>query len=272
VGAAIAWSAAWLVLGLLPTVLFAAYGRSGEAGAYAAVYLIERALSIDNVFVFIVLIAAFEIPTEEHERLVASGSIFAFVVRVPAILVGVALFEAAHLVSYILGALLLVLAWQTARGGGETAHSGGRALEWLRRRVRVSEHVARRWVVRREGRRALTPAALCLLALVLADLAFALDSIPAGLAISHRPVLLLSANLLALLGLRPLYQVVLLARERLRYMDQTIALLLALAALKLLLGDVVEVGPIASVLVVSAAFVLGVALSIWATRKRASAR
>jgi tellurite resistance protein TerC len=107
---------------------------------------------------------------------------------------------------------------------------------------------------------------------VLADLAFALDSIPAGLAISHRPVLLLSANLLALLGLRPLYQVVLLARERLRYMDQTIALLLALAALKLLLGDVVEVGPIASVLVVSAAFVLGVALSIWATRKRASAR
>src|SRR5947209_5309414 len=256
------WSAAWLLIGLLPTALFGVFGDSGQATSYAAVYLIERALSLDNVFVFVVLIAAFQIPAPEHNRLVSRGSLFAFAVRAPAIVIGVALFQAVRPISYALGLLLVALAWQTARADPGRVHAPGRVLAALQRRLPVSEHVERRWIVSRDGRRLLTPALMCLLALVLADVAFAADSIPAGLAISHEQLLLLSANLFALLGLRPLYQIVLIARARLRYMNHTIALLLLLAGLKLLASDIVEVGPVASLVAVSVIFAVGSAVSL----------
>src|ERR1700742_1598853 len=112
---AVIWSIAWLALGLLPTLWFGLFDSPHAASSYAAVYLIERALSLDNVFVFAVLIATFQIPAAERERLVSFGALSAFALRVPAILVGVAVFQASHFVSYVLGALLVLLAWQTAR-------------------------------------------------------------------------------------------------------------------------------------------------------------
>ena len=92
------------------------------------------------------------------------------------------------------------------------------------------------------------------------------DSIPAGLAISHQLPVLLTANLFALLGLRPLYQLIVIARARLRYINQTIAVLLLLAALKLLSSDIVHVGPAASLIVVGTAFAIGAAVSLSARR------
>jgi tellurite resistance protein TerC len=261
------WTLVWLVLGLLPTALIGAFGDSHEATSYAAVYLIERALSVDNVFVFVVLIAAFAIPAREHDRLVARGSLFAFAVRAPAILIGVALFNAAHVIAYAFGLLLLALAWQTARADTQRVHGGGRLQAMLARRLAMSEHIDRRWLVNRDGRTQVTPMLMCLLALGLADLAFAADSIPAGLAISHDRLLLLTANLFALLGLRPLYHAIVFARERLRYMNQTIAVLLLLAALKLLSSDIVEVSPAASLVAVCAVFALGSTASLYLTRR-----
>jgi tellurite resistance protein TerC len=267
-----AWSAAWLFIGLLPTALFGVFGDSGQATSYAAVYLIERALSVDNVFVFIVLMAAFEIPAPEHDRLVSRGSLFAFAVRSPAIVVGVALFEAVRPISYALGLLLVALAWQTARVDPGRVQGPGRLLAALQRRLPASEHVERRWVVSRDGRRQVTPALMCLVALVLADFAFAADSIPAGLAISREQLLLLTANLFALLGLRPLYRTILIARARLRYMNHTIAVLLLLAGLKLLAKDVVEIGPVASLAFVSVIFAVGSAVSLSTRRSTFSRR
>jgi TerC family integral membrane protein len=177
------WSALWLALGLVPTALFGLLHSSGSASAYAAVYLIERSLSLDNVFVFAVLIATFEIPAAERDTLISWGAFAAFALRVPAIVVGVALFEASHVVGYALGALLLVLAWHTARGGGE--QQGGSIVSFLRRRLPVGEHAGRRLLVLRDGRAQLTPMLLCLIAIMLADVTFAVDSIPAALAISH---------------------------------------------------------------------------------------
>src|SRR5690348_1482851 len=135
---AAAWSAVWLLIGLLPTALFGVFGDSGQATSYAAVYLIERALSVDNVFVFVVLIAAFEIPANEHDRLVSRGSLFAFAVRAPAIVIGVALFQAIHPISYALGLLLVALAWQTARADPGRVHRPGGLLATLQRRLPVS--------------------------------------------------------------------------------------------------------------------------------------
>jgi len=260
------WTAAWLVIGLLPTLIFAGSQGSHAGSEYAAVYLIERSLSLDNVFVFVVLIAAFEIPAAQQSRLVSIGSLVAFVVRVPAILVGVALFEAVHAISYAFGALLIAVAWQTARAGGEP-HGPGRAMRALQRRLPVSEPAGRRWIVKRDEGYAATPMLMCLIALVLADIAFAVDSIPAGLAISHDQILLLTANLFALLGLRPLYQLVVEARARLRYMNETISVLLGLVGVKLLSDELFHVGPVASLVSVVGVLTIGAALSVYAARR-----
>ncbi len=121
----------------------------------------------------------------------------------------------------------------------------------------------------RDGRREVTPMLLCLIAIVFADLAFAVDSIPAALAISSDTVLLLTANLLALLGLRALFKLVAIARQRLRYMDQTIAVLLGLVGLKLLAAEAVEVGPLASLAAVLIVLAAGTAVSLRASRASA---
>ncbi|HTA05137.1 MAG TPA: hypothetical protein VK774_02140 [Solirubrobacteraceae bacterium] len=259
---AVLWSLAWLFLGLLPALWFGLFDGPHAASSYAAVYLIERALSLDNVFVFAVLIATFEIPIPDRERLVSFGALSAFAMRVPAILLGVAVFDASQLVSYVLGGLLLVLAWQTARSSHEQPVGPSRVVGYLQRRLPVSEHVPRRWLVSREGRREVTPMLLCLIAIVFADLAFAVDSIPAALGISSDTVLLLSANLLALLGLRALFQLVAIARERLRYMDQTIAVLLLLVGIKLLAAEAVHVGPLASLASVLVVLSVGTVVSL----------
>src|SRR5262245_37855607 len=259
---AVLWSLAWLALGLLPTLWFGLFDDAHAASSYAAVYLIERALSLDNVFVFAVLIATFEVPEPERERLVSFGALAAFALRIPAILLGVAIFEASHVVSYVLGGLLLVLAWQTARSSHEQDSQPSRVVDYLQRRLPVSEHVPRRFLLVREGRREVTPMFLCLIAIMLADLAFAVDSIPAALAISSHTVLLLTANLLALLGLRALFQLVAIARRRLLYMDQTIAVLLLLVGVKLLGAEAVEIGPLASLGAVLVVLATGTAVSL----------
>jgi tellurite resistance protein TerC len=269
---ALLWSGVWLLLGLLPTLWFGLVEGAHTASSYAAVYLIERALSLDNVFVFAVLIAAFEIPGGDRDRLVSFGALSAFALRVPAILLGVAVFEASHFVGYVLGALLLVLAWQTARSREQHAPGPNRIVAYLQRRLPVSEHVPRRWLIRRDGRLEVTPMLLCLVAIMLADLAFAVDSIPAALAISHNATVLLVGNLLALLGLRALFQLVTVARERLLYMDRTIAVLLLLVGVKLLAAEVVEVGPLASLAAVVVVLAAGTVISLRASRAQADLR
>jgi tellurite resistance protein TerC len=270
VRSALAWSAAWLALGVLPTLWFGLFDSSHAASSYAAVYLIERALSLDNVFVFAVLIATFDIPGGERDRLVSFGALSAFALRIPAILLGVAVFNASHVVGYVLGGLLIVLALQTARSHGGESSGPSRVVAMLQRRLPVSEAHGRRWVIRRDGRREVTPLLLCLIAIVFADLTFAVDSIPAALAISNDATLLLTSNLLALLGLRALFQIVSIARERLRYMDQTIAVLLAMVGVKLLAAGVVHVGPLESLAAVGLVLGLGTAVSLRASRTRRS--
>jgi tellurite resistance protein TerC len=269
---ALLWSGVWLLLGLLPTLWFGLVEGAHTGSSYAAVYLIERALSLDNVFVFAVLIAAFEIPGGDRDRLVSFGALSAFALRVPAILLGVAVFEASHFVGYVLGALLLVLAWQTARSHEQQTPGPNRIVAYLQRRLPVSEHVPRRWLIRRDGRLEVTPMLLCLVAIMLADLAFAVDSIPAALAISHDATVLLVGNLLALLGLRALFQLVTVARERLLYMDQTIAVLLLLVGVKLLAAEVVEVGPLASLAAVVVVLAAGTAVSLRMSSAQADPR
>jgi tellurite resistance protein TerC len=259
------WSIGWLVVSLLAGVVVLVISNRDDAITYTTVYFIERSLSLDNLFVFIILFSYFGVPEERRARLLFWGIVAALVLRGAAILGGVALIEQFHFVIYILGVMLLVLAWRILGGVEENVDPDRNAM------VRVVRHFwpvtgefhGRHWFVRGDdGRRWATPLFLCLAAIVAADLAFAVDSIPAAFAITTDAVLIWMANVFALLGLRALFVLVEGLVRRFRYLDQTIAAVLALVGVKLLIEDVYKVGTLASLGVIAACFGVGIVASL----------
>jgi tellurite resistance protein TerC len=265
----LAWSLGWLVLGIAVTVVVLTLNGSEDGVNYLTVYLIERSLSLDNLFVFILLFAYFGVPQEHRARLLFWGIIAALVLRGLAILGGTALIEQFHVVLYLLGVLLLVLAYRIYRGVGEDVDPDKNLV------VRAVRHVfpvtdgfrEGHWFVREDGRRHVTPVFLCLAAIVAADLAFAVDSIPAAFAITRQPLIIWAGNVFALLGLRALFVLVEGLIKRFRYLDETIAVVLALVAVKLLIEELVKVGPLLSLAFVALAFAIGIAASLIADRR-----
>src|SRR5919206_205080 len=192
-----------------------------------------------------------------------SGAVF--------ILAGTAAINAFAPVTYVLGASLLLLAWWVSRGVEESVDPDRNLMVRLVRRVYpvTGEFHGGRWFVRKEGskRRYATPIFLCLAAIVFADLAFAIDSIPAAFAITRNPLLIWMGNVFALLGLRALFVLVESLVARFRYLDETIAVVLALVGVKLLIEDLVKVGPLVSLAAIAVAFTVGILLSIRADRR-----
>ncbi len=258
------WSLGWLVLSLVAAFVVLALDDGDAAVLYTTVYLIERSLSLDNLFVFILLFAYFGVPYELRARLLFWGIVFALVLRGLAIGGGIALIEQFEFVLYVLGVLLLVLAVRVWRGVQENVDPDRNLMVRLVRRFFpvVGAYRGHRWFVREEGVRYATPLLLCLAAIVFADIAFAVDSIPAAFAITRDPLLIWMGNVFALLGLRALFVLVEGLMRRFRYLDETIAVVLGLVAVKLLLEDVVHVSPEVSLAGVAVAFVIGIALSV----------
>jgi tellurite resistance protein TerC len=263
------WSLGWLLVSLAAGVVVLAVADGLAAVNYTTVYLIERSLSLDNLFVFLLLFAYFGVPGEHRAKLLFWGIVAALVLRGLAILGGVALVERFHFVVYVLGAALLLLAYRILRGMDENVDPERNLLvRAVRRLYPVDADVRQgRWFVRRGGVRHVTPLFLCLVSIVVADITFAVDSIPAAFAITREPLLIWMGNAFALLGLRALFVLVEWLIRRFRYLDQTIAIVLALVAVKLLLEDVYDPGPLVSLAVVAAAFVCGIVVSIVADRR-----
>jgi len=266
---ALIWSIGWFVLSLLiaiPVLLF----EDGEtAVTYTTVYLIERSLSLDNLFVFLILFAYFGVPYEHRPRLLFWGIVAALVLRLAFIGAGVTLIEQFHVVIYLLGALLLVLAVRIYRGVEENVDPDRNVMVRLVRRFYPvsGEFHGRHWFVERDGQRYATPLFLCLAAIVFADLAFAIDSIPAAFAITRDAYIIWMGNVFALLGLRALFVLVEGLIVRFRYLDETIAIVLGLVAVKLLTEDLYKVGPLTSFAVIALAFTIGIVASVIADRR-----
>jgi tellurite resistance protein TerC len=260
------WSVGWLVLSVLAAGIVWAFDGADDAFLYTTVYLIERSLSLDNLFVFILLFAYFGVPTELRARLLFWGIVYALVLRGLAIGGGIALIEQFHFVLYVLGVLLLVLAYRVGKGVSENVDPDKNLMVRLVRRVfPVSgEYHGKHWFVHEGGTRHATPLFLCLAAVVFADIAFAIDSIPAAFAITRDPFLIWMGNVFALLGMRALFVLVEGLMRRFRYLDETIAVVLALVAIKLLIEDVVHISPQASLAGVAIAFAVGIGLSLHA--------
>ncbi len=263
------WSLGWLALGLVVTVAVVLINGGEDGVNYITVYLIERSLSLDNLFVFILLFAYFGVPHEHRARLLFWGIIAALVLRGLAILGGTALIEQFHFVLYVLGVLLLVLAYRIFRGVSENVDPDRNLVVRGVRKVFPVTHDFREhhWFVREDGRRFVTPLFLCLAAIVAADIAFAVDSIPAAFAITRDPLIIWAGNVFALIGLRALFVLVEGLIRRFRYLDETIAVVLALIAVKLLIEEWVKIGPVASLAMVAVAFTIGIVASLVADRR-----
>jgi tellurite resistance protein TerC len=204
------------------------------------------------------------VPEEHRARLLFWGIVAALVLRGLAIIGGLALIEQFHFVIYILGVLLLILAYRIFRGVAENVDPDRNFVVRLVRRFFpvTGEYHDAHWFVKVDGRRHVTPLFLCLGAIVAADIAFAVDSIPAAFAITRDEVLIWMGNVFALLGLRALFVLVEGLIRRFRYLDETIAVVLALVAVKLLIEDVYKIGPELSLGIVAFCFVVGIIASI----------
>jgi tellurite resistance protein TerC len=266
---ALTWSIGWLLLSLLATIPVLLLEGTEDAVSYTTVYLIERSLSLDNLFVFLLLFSYFGVPYERRPRLLFWGIVAALAMRGAFILAGTELIERFHIVIYLLGATLIVLAYRIWRGVAENVDPDKNMMVRMVRRFYpvTGEFHGGHWFVKRDGRRWATPLFLCLAAIVFADLAFAVDSIPAAFAITRDPLIIWMGNVFALLGLRALFVLVESLVARFRYLDETIAIVLGLVGVKLLIEDIVEIGPVVSLAIIAVAFTLGILLSIRADRR-----
>ena len=263
------WSVGWLALSLFAAVPVLLLEGSEDAVLYTTVYLIERSLSLDNLFVFLLLFAYFGVPYERRPRLLFWGIVAALALRGAFIVAGTELIEQFHFIIYLLGAALILLAYRIWKGVAENVDPDKNLMVRAVRKVFpvTGEFHEGHWFVKQEGKWYVTPLFLCLAAIVFADIAFAVDSIPAAFAITRDPLLIWMGNVFALLGMRALFVLVESLIARFRYLDETIAIVLGLVGVKLLIEDVVKIGPVVSLLVIAVAFAVGIALSIRADRR-----
>jgi tellurite resistance protein TerC len=237
---ALAWSVGWTAIGVAFAAVVLAVDGGRSASEYLAGFLIEKSLSLDNLFVFAVLFAFFAVPAEQRRRVLVYGIAGAIVLRALFIVAGAAALAAFHPTTYVLGALLALTALKIARQGGEQVEPDRTlAMRTLRRLLPLTrDYHGNRLVTRVDGRRVATPLLAALLMVAAFDLMFALDSIPAILAITRDRFVVVAANAFSLLGMISLYFLLDGLLERFRYLHLALAAILGYVAAKLLLVDI----------------------------------
>ena len=234
------WSVGWLVLALAFGAGLWLWKGPDPGGEYFAGYLLERSLSLDNIFVFAIIFSYFAVPIAVQPRVLAWGIALALVLRLIFILLGAALLANFHATFYVFGAILLYTAWKLFKHDDTDIHpEDNPALKMLRRRMPMtSDYHGAQLSIREGGRRVATPLVAVLVVVATTDIIFAIDSIPAIFAITQDAFIVFAANAFALLGLRALYFTLVGAMDRFVYLTYGLAAILAYIGVKMLLIDV----------------------------------
>ncbi len=243
----------WVISALALSLLLLRPYPPAAASQYLAGYALEQALSLDNLFVFVLLFGLFRIPADKQPRVLFWGVAGAIALRGVFIAGGVALLNRLHWIQYLFASLLLLAALRLLRAGHAQppAQPAPAWIQWLLRWRPVSADLDH-FVVVEAGRRMATVLLLALVAVELTDIVFAMDSIPAVLSITRQPFLAYTSNILAVMGLRSLYVLLAAGLARLRYLHAGLAAVLAFAALKMLAADWATIGPGLSLAVIAA--------------------
>jgi len=263
-----AWVVVWVGLGLAVGLWVAATQGRGAATEYFAAYLLEESLSVDNIFVFVVIFSELHIPPEYQRRVLLFGVAGALVFRALVIGAGITLIARFQWITYPFAVLILFAAWRLLFGGERQRKVVKEACDvcgtWIARVVPVTPVLHGHDFWRREsGRLVATPLLVALVVIETTDIVFALDSIPAVLAVTRNPLIVYTSNVMAMLGLRSLYFVLSDAVYRLRYLRIGLAALLVFTAAKMLTSEWVQVSPGVSVAIIAAVLLATIAASVW---------
>lgn len=262
------WSAVWITLALLFNVLIWQF-RGPEIGVqFLTGYLIEKSLSVDNIFVIALLFGYFAVPAAYQHRVLFWGILGALVMRAGFILAGAALLDAFHWIIYLFGAFLIITGVKMAVFRNAEIHpENNPLLKLVRRLVPVTpEYRKDKFFVRESGRVLATPLFLVLVLVESTDLVFAVDSIPAIFAVTNDPFIVYTSNVFAILGLRSLYFLLAGVMQKFVYLKLGLSAILVFVGVKMVIMDLYKIPSSVSLLVIAALLALSIGASLWKTR------
>ncbi|KGN32941.1 transporter [Knoellia sinensis KCTC 19936] len=231
------WSALYVGIAVLFGIGVLIFGGTGPGGEYFAGYITEKALSVDNLFVFLIIMSSFRVPREDQQKVLLFGIVFALIARTGFIFLGAALINSFAWVFYIFGLILLITAGNMLKPDGEDAHTGDNIMIRLARKVlHTTDHYdGDKLFTMVNGKRAMTPMLLVMVAIGGTDILFALDSIPAIFGLTQDTFIVFTATAFSLLGLRQLFFLIEGLLDRLIYLSYGLAAILAFIGIKLIL-------------------------------------
>lgn len=262
-------STVWIALGLLFGLVMLWWQGGQAAGEYYAGYLIEKSLSVDNVFVWAVLFSYFAVPPQYQFRVLFWGVFGALLMRAIFIFAGVALLDRFDWILYVFGAFLVVTAVKLVRHSGTEVHPERNPVLRLVRRVlpTTSRYDGQKLFTVENGKRVATPLFVVLVLVEATDVVFAVDSVPAILAVSREPFTVFAANAFAILGLRALYFLLAGMAGRFRYLHVGLGVVLAFVGIKMMLANVYHLPLAISLLVITGVLSAAIAASVIADRR-----
>ena len=262
-------SSVWIAIGVAFTGVMALWFGGDAAGEYITGYLIEKSLSIDNVFVWAVLFSYFAVPKEYQFRVLFWGIFGALVMRAIFIFAGVALIERFDWILYIFGAFLIVTAVRIARHSETEVHPDRNPVLKLMQRIlpSTSEYDGQKMFTRRTGKRLATPLFIVLVLVETTDVVFAVDSVPAILAVSREPFIVFASNAFAIMGLRALYFLLAGMAGKFRYLNIGLGFILGFVGVKMLVVEWYHPPQWLSLGVIALALTVAIVASLRADRR-----
>jgi tellurite resistance protein TerC len=276
---ALIWSVVWISLSLLFNLIIylfwdrmvpaSAYTNSEAALAFLTGYLIEKSLSVDNIFVFILIFSFFAVPSAYQHRVLFWGILGALVMRGTLIFIGAALLEQFHWIIYVFGAFLVFTGIRMALSNSEENVQPDKnpVVKFFRRFMPVTENFeGDKFFVRRAGRLLATPLFLILLVVESTDLVFAVDSIPAIFAVTRDPFIVYTSNVFAILGLRALYFLLANVMDKFQYLKVGLSAVLVFIGVKMVIDGFYHIPIGISLGVVASILTISVLASLWKAR------
>jgi tellurite resistance protein TerC len=264
------WSAVWITLALAFNASIWYFSGPDAGVQFLTGYLIEKSLSVDNIFVIALIFSYFAVPAIHQHRVLFWGILGALVMRAVFILAGAALLEAFHWIIYVFGAFLILTGLKMALVRDTEIHpENNPVLRLVRRLVPVTpDYRAGHFFIRETGRLWATPLFLVLVLVETTDLIFAVDSIPAIFAVTTDPFLVYTSNIFAILGLRSLYFLLAGVMQKFIYLKLGLSAILMFVGTKMAIMDLYKIPSTVSLLVVAALLALAIGASLWKTRRR----
>lgn len=268
---ALSWVAVWMALAMVFCAGVYVVDGSQDALLFLTGYLVEQSLSVDNLFVFWVIFQYFHVPRKLEHRILFWGIVGALVFRLSFILAGVALLERFHWLIYVLGAFLVITAARLMFAKDRQVHpERNPVFKLLKPFMGTQSYDSGKFFMRRGGRLMITPALVVLLVIESTDIIFAVDSIPAILAITTDPFLVYTSNAFAILGLRSLYSAIGKLIHTFEFLHHGLAVILGFIGVKMLISEWYKIPPGITLIVVAMVLTSTIVSSIWLRKRKDS--